>query len=305
MTAAGMLDLIEIAAQSSCGNGTLMIGEEMRCSLLRVSHYLESICERIPDQRVHLPGPGLRNTQGMPRLGWRAHKLLACQEESIRRHVVSTLRHRTRRPADSHSGVSRSANQPSAIYTVLDAIQHCFDFMCSRRSVEQCYWNLSSQCAVWCREPMRCLLPVAQNVDRLRQGARSSDHDVRLLRRQARRQRVHLGIARVPIHRVTERADQGPKRPHCRQANHFYFEPVQEGLNVSTASRFWPARSHLNIGAADHFNQLNGCFCWQPFASRASEVEVRFDGCAENPLPSKQIGNLRIHIRLSSQTDIQ
>ncbi|SPE34062.1 hypothetical protein SBA6_320025 [Candidatus Sulfopaludibacter sp. SbA6] len=172
--------------------------------------------------------------------------------------AVSILRHRMPRPADSHSGVSRSANQPSAIYTVLDAIQHCLDFMRTGRSVEQVNWNLSAQCAVRCGEPMRCLPRVAQSVDRLRQGARGSDHDLRLLRRQTRRRYVQLCIARVPpIRRVTERADQGSQRSHRTQVNRFYSKP---------------ARFPLGIGAPDRCNQLNGCLRGQPFASRASEV---------------------------------
>jgi len=145
-----------------------MIRGETKRSLVRISNRRKSTREWTPDQPAHLRGPGLRNTQGMPRQGWMTRKPLASQEASTCRHVASNLRHRMRRPADSHSGVWRSANQPLTIHTVLDAIQHCLDFMRSRRSVEQTNWDLSTQRAVGRREPMRRFFPIAQDIDRLR-----------------------------------------------------------------------------------------------------------------------------------------
>ena len=214
------------------------------------------------------------------------HKPLACREESICRRAVSILHHRMRRPGDSHSGVSKSANHPSAIYAVLDAIQQCCHLMCASGSVEQGNWNLSSQRAVWRRQPVRCLIPVAQNIDRLRQCARSSDYHVRLLRRQTRWRSICVRIARLlPIRCVTERIDQSPKRSHRRQANRF--------------------RIDIRLAEENRFNQLNGCLRRQPLPRRAGEIEVRFDGCAEDPLSSKQIGNLRVHIQLSSQSNFK
>ena len=63
-------------------------------------------------------------------------------------------------------------------------------------------------------------------------------------------------------------------------------------LNASTAARLWPACFRPDIGAPDRFNQLNGCFRWQALASGTGKIEVGFDGCAEDPLSSEQIGNL-------------
>jgi hypothetical protein len=273
------------------------------CSYLRGR---KSICEWTPDQPAHLRGPGLRNIQGMPRQDWMTRKPLASQEASACRHAVSSLHHRMRWPVDSHSGVSRSANQPLTVYTVLDAIQHCLDFMRSRRSVEQANGDLSTQCAVWRGEPMRCLFPVSQDIDRLRQGARCSDYDIRLLRRQTRRRSVRLGFTGLPPTRpVTERAYQSPKRPHCRQADHRYFQLLQDDLRAPTPATSWLACFHYDVGAPDRFNQLNGCLCRQTFASRAGEVKVGFDGGAEDSRPSKQIRDLRVHIQVIISNQLQ
>jgi hypothetical protein len=181
-----------------------MIREGTRHLPVRILCGREWICEWTPSRGAHLGGRDLRSIQEMPRQGWMTHKPLACQEASICRRAASILHHRMLRTGDSRSGLLKSASHPSAIYAVLDAIQQCFHLMCARGSVEQGNWDLSPQRTVWRRQPVRCLIPITQNVDRLCQCPRSSDNHVRLLRRQPRWRSICLGISRLlPIRRVT------------------------------------------------------------------------------------------------------
>ena len=73
---------------------------------------------------------------------------------------------------------------------------------------------------------------------------------------------------------MTERTDQSPQGSYCRQTNQFCIDTV----------------------APDDLTQLDGCLGRQPLAGRVGEIKVRFDGCAEDSLSSKQIRNLRIHV---------
>ena len=230
-----------------------MIGEVTRDSPVRIAQCRESICAWTPDRRAHLRGPGLRSIQEAPRRGWMTHKLLACQEESICRRVVSNPRHRTRRPGDSHSGASKSANHPSAIDAVLDAIQQCLHFMFARGGIEQGNWDFSSQRAVWRRQPMSRFLSVTQGIDGLGQYARGANYNVRLLRGQARGRGIHLGIARLlPTEGVTERGDQGLAAvplPAGQSLLHRHPAPAGESQRRGGRLDGLPPAEHLSRGS--------------------------------------------------------
>ncbi len=154
----------------------------------------------------HPRGPGLRNTQGMLRQGWTMHtRRTRAREQSTCHRASVILHHRTLRLEDPHNGASRSASHPSAINAVLNAIQHSFHFTRAGGSIEQGNRDLSSQCAVCHREPVRCFLPVTQDVDRLRQGGRRSDHYVGLCRRQSDWRSTRVSIAAsLPPRSITE-----------------------------------------------------------------------------------------------------